>query len=468
MLDTKYIEALKTILDTGTVKSDRTGTGTISVFGLEIRHNLAEGFPLLTTKKVHFKSVIHELIWLLSGSTNISYLQKHNVKIWDAWSAKNFDYRDDTRKGIWIPTKKLPYTPYSGNFSTATDEEFHNEQPLKNQWKKMMQRCYDSSAHNYSNYGGKGISVCKEWHDCATFIQDVKEIPNWDLKLLDYNSYELDKDYYGSNTYSKDTCMWLHSSENTLYIGNPIKVEYRDNTYDFFHSFSELEKLTGLSSSTAHRWLKTGIPTTRKQGAKAFSNILNISYAHSEGAVFRKDTKLGEVGKLYPYQWRKSGGIDQIKDLIKGLKNDPNSRRHLVSAWSVAELNEMALAPCHYSFQCYVADGKLSMIVNQRSADMFLGVPFNIASYALLTHMLAQICELEVGELIWRGGDCHIYLNHIDQVNEQIGRHTRGEVYDLPNIELDKDIMDIDDFTYEDITLCNYQSGSSIKGDVSV
>lgn len=282
-LDTKYIETLKTILDSGTTKSDRTGTGTINVFGLEIRHNLAEGFPLLTTKKVHFKSVVHELIWFLTGSTNIQYLKDNNVKIWDGW---------------------------------ATED--------------------------------------------------------------------------------------------------------------------------------------------------------------------------GEIGDMYGAQWRgwdslEYGFIDQIDSLVSGLINNPNSRRHLVSAWNVAALPEethsphtnvllgqMALAPCHYSFQCYVADNKLSMIVNQRSADMFLGVPFNIASYALLTHMLAQICELEVGELIWRGGDCHIYLNHIDQVNKQIGRHTRGEIFDLPSIELDKDITDIDDFTYEDITLCNYQSGSSIKGDVSV
>lgn len=277
-LDTKYIEALKTILDTGIEKSDRTGTGTISVFGLEIRHNLAEGFPLLTTKKVHFKSVVHELIWFLSGSTNISYLQKHNVKIWDGWADEN-----------------------------------------------------------------------------------------------------------------------------------------------------------------------------------------------------------GEVGPMYGKQWRNFNGEDQIINLIDQLLVNPDSRRLLVSAWSPGDLpldhlspqdnvshDYMALAPCHYSFQCYVADGKLSMIVNQRSADMFLGVPFNIASYALLTHMLAQECELEVGELIWRGGDCHIYLNHIDQVNEQIRRHTKGEVYDLPSIELDKDIKDIDDFTYEDIKLCNYQSGSTIKGVVSV
>lgn len=277
-LDTKYIETLKTILDTGIEKSDRTGTGTINVFGLEIRHNLAEGFPLLTTKKVHFKSIVHELIWFLSGSTNISYLQEHNVKIWDGW----------------------------------VDES-------------------------------------------------------------------------------------------------------------------------------------------------------------------------GEVGPMYGKQWRNFNGEDQIINLIDQLLVNPDSRRLLVSAWSPGDLplenlspqdnvskGFMALAPCHYSFQCYVEDDKLSMIVNQRSADMFLGVPFNIASYALLTHMLAQICELEVGELIWRGGDCHIYLNHIDQVNEQIRRHTRDEVYDLPSIELNKDIMDIDDFTYEDITLRNYKSGSTIKGDVSV
>lgn len=278
MLDTKYIEALKTILDTGTTKADRTGTGTINVFGLEIRHNLAEGFPLLTTKKVHFKSVVHELIWLLSGSSNISYLQKHNVKIWDGWADEN-----------------------------------------------------------------------------------------------------------------------------------------------------------------------------------------------------------GEVGPMYGKQWRNFNGEDQIINLIDQLLVNPNSRRLLVSAWSPGDLplenlspqdnvskGFMALAPCHYSFQCYVADGKLSMIVNQRSADMFLGVPFNLASYALLTHMLAQECELEVGELIWRGGDCHIYLNHIEQVNEQIGRHSRGEVYPLPSIELNKDIKNIDDFIYEDITLCNYKSGSTIKGAVSV
>lgn len=277
-LDTKYIETLKTILDTGTAKSDRTGTGTISVFGLEIRHNLAEGFPLLTTKKVHFKSVVHELLWFLTGSTNIQYLKDSSVKIWDGWTDEN-----------------------------------------------------------------------------------------------------------------------------------------------------------------------------------------------------------GEVGPMYGKQWRNFNGEDQINNLIDQLLVNPDSRRLLVSAWSPGELplenitpqdnvskGFMALAPCHYSFQCYVANNKLSMIVNQRSADMFLGVPFNIASYALLTHMLAQICNLEVGELIWRGGDCHIYSNHIKQVNTQIDRHGRGEVFELPTINLNPDICDIDDFTYEDIELINYQSGSTIKGVVSV
>lgn len=284
-LDAKYIDLCTNILINGNKKSDRTGTGTLSLFGLEIRHDLAKGFPMLTTKKVHFKSVVHELLWFISGSTNISYLQKHNVKIWDSWCNKN-----------------------------------------------------------------------------------------------------------------------------------------------------------------------------------------------------------GEVGPMYGKQWRawvdpndRHNPIDQVTQLVDSLTYNPDSRRHLVTSWNVSDLpiedyspqdnihfGRMSLATCHFSFQCYVSNGKLSMIVNQRSADILLGVPFNIASYALLTHMLAQVCDLEVGELIWRGGDCHIYSNHIDQVNEQIDRFSRDEVYTLPTINLNKDITDIDDFTFEDIELVGYQSGAAIKGKVAV
>lgn len=280
-IDTKYIALCKEILTKGNVKSDRTGTGTISLFGAEIRHDLQESFPLLTTKSVHFKSVVGELLWILSGSTNIKFLQDHNIRIWNEWA---------------------------------------------------------------------------------------------------------DKD--------------------------------------------------------------------------------------------------GEIGKMYGYQWRKGHTIkgsfergkihadeffyDQIRSLVNGIKANPDSRRHLVSAWNVSQLDEMALAPCHYSFQCYVNDGKLSMIVNQRSADIFLGVPFNLASYALLTHLLAQVCNLEVGELIWRGGDVHIYQNHIEQIKTQIARYDNGEVFEAPTLVLNKDITDIDDFTFDDIRIENYKNAGKLTGEVAI
>lgn len=277
--DKAYIELCKHILENGNKKGDRTGTGTISDFGKQLVFDLSEGFPLLTTKKVHFKSVVGELLFFLSGGTNIKFLQDNDIKIWDAWA-----------------------------------------------------------------------------------------------------------------------------------------------------------------------------------------------------------TEKGEIGPMYGTQWRDWGGQhDQIESLVFGLTTNPNSRRHLVSAWNVANLpneyqspyinalnSKMALAPCHYSFQCYVNDGKLSMMVNQRSADIFLGVPFNIASYALFAHMLAQVCGLEVGKLIWSGGDCHIYLNHIEQVKKQIARFDNNEVYDLPQLMLNPAINDIDNFTFNDIKLNGYQSGTTIKGGVAV
>ncbi len=278
-IDTKYIALCKEILAKGNVKSDRTGTGTISLFGAEIRHDLQESFPLLTTKSVHFKSVVGELLWILSGSTNIKFLTDNNIRIWNEWA---------------------------------------------------------------------------------------------------------DKD--------------------------------------------------------------------------------------------------GEVGKMYGYQWRNNETIlysdkyqayvkrthDQIGNLVEQIKIKPDSRRLLVSAWNVGELSEMALAPCHYSFQCYVNDNKLSMIVNQRSADLFLGVPFNLASYALLTHMLAQVCDLEVGELIWRGGDVHIYQNHVEQIKTQIARYENGEVFDAPTLVLNRGITDIDDFTFDDITLLGYINAGKLTGEVAI
>lgn len=262
----QYHDLLQHILDHGSVKTDRTGTGTTSYFGYQMRFNLQEGFPLVTTKKVHMKSIIYELLWFLKGETNIKYLKDHNVSIWDEWA----------------------------------DEH-------------------------------------------------------------------------------------------------------------------------------------------------------------------------GELGPVYGKQWRSWEGkdgrvIDQITEAVRQIKNTPDSRRIIVSAWNVAELPEMALMPCHTLFQFYVADGRLSCQLYQRSADVFLGVPFNIASYALLTLMMAQVCGLQPGDFVHTFGDVHIYSNHMEQVKLQLGRTP----YPLPTMKLNPAVNNLFDFTFEDFTLENYQCHPAIKAPVAV
>lgn len=286
----QYIDLCNYILNNGVKKDDRTGTGTISVFGYQMRFNLGEGFPLLTTKKVHLKSIIHELLWFISGSTNIKYLVDNDVRIWNDW----------------------PYDLYkkSPDFQGETIEEF---------------------------------------------AAKIKE------------SDELAKKY-------------------------------------------------------------------------------------------------GNLGPVYGKQWRDFNGVDQLSNLIEQIKTNPNSRRLIISAWNPAEVDKMALPPCHSFMQFYVAEGKLSCQLYQRSADVFLGVPFNIASYALFTMMIAQVCGLEPGDFVHTLGDAHIYLNHLDQVNKQIKRSLRP----LPKMVINPNVKSIFDFKYEDFTLLNYNPHSGIKGKVAV
>lgn len=262
----QYLELLDHVLKNGTKKSDRTGTGTISVFGYQMRFNLKEGFPLMTTKKLHLKSILHELLWFISGDTNIRYLTDNGVKIWNEWA---------------------------------------------------------------------------------------------------------DKD--------------------------------------------------------------------------------------------------GNLGPVYGYQWRSwptadNRKIDQLSNVINSIKTTPDSRRHIINAWNVGEIEKMALPPCHILFQFYVADGKLSCQLYQRSCDIFIGVPFNIASYALLTLMVAQATSLKPGEFIHTLGDAHIYLNHIEQVKLQLTR----EPYKLPRMTINPDVTDITKFRYEDFALSDYVAHPHIKGDISV
>jgi thymidylate synthase len=262
----QYLELLDHVLKNGVEKKDRTGTGTISVFGYQMRFDLQEGFPVMTTKKLHLRSIIHELLWFLNGETNVSYLHANNVSIWDEWADEN-----------------------------------------------------------------------------------------------------------------------------------------------------------------------------------------------------------GDLGHIYGYQWRSwptpdGRAIDQISQVVNSIKENPDSRRHIVSAWNVGELDKMALPPCHVLFQFYVADGKLSCQLYQRSCDIFLGVPFNIASYALLTLMVARVTGLQPGEFIHTLGDAHIYLNHIDQVKLQLTR----QPFPLPKMIINPDRKDIFQFVFDDFSLANYQSHPHIKGEISI
>lgn len=291
----QYHQLMQRILEEGIKKEDRTGTGTISVFGHQMRFDLSKGFPVITTKKLHLKSIIYELLWFLKGETNIEYLAQNGVRIWDDW----------------------PFAKYK-------------------------------------------------------------------------------------------------KSE-----------EYRGETI------------------------------------KEFSEKI------ASDEVFAK--KWGDLGPVYGYQWRNwptpdGKHIDQISQLINSIKNNPDSRRLIVSAWNVGQIDQMALPPCHAFFQFYVATGKLSCQLYQRSADVFLGVPFNIVSYALFTMMIAQVCDLKPGDFVHTLGDAHLYSNHIEQANLQLSRDLKS----LPTMQINTEVKNIFDFKYEDFTLLNYDPHPHIKAEVAV
>lgn len=314
-MEKEYLDLARHILDNGTVRDDRTGTGTKSVFGHQMRFDLQKGFPLLTTKRVFFKLIKSELLWFLKGDTNIRFLLENNNHIWDEWAFEKY-------------VKSEAYTgPDMTNFGLRSQED----PEFKKEYDKQM----------------------------ALFREKVLE----------------------------------------------------DD------AFAE---------------------------------------------------QFGSLGNVYGAQWRawqkKDGGfIDQIQNVIESIKTNPQSRRHIVSAWNPEEVPTMALPPCHTLFQFYVDGNKLSCQLYQRSADVFLGVPFNIASYALLTHLIAQETGLEVGEFVHTLGDAHLYLNHMDQINEQLSREPRP----FPTIKLNKD-KSIFDFDMDDIEIIDYHPHKSIKAPIAV
>lgn len=364
----QYLDLLQDILDNGVESEDRTGTGTLSVFGRQMRFDLSKGFPLLTTKKLHFKSIAIELLWFLRGDTNTEWLKKNGVRIWDSWSEKEdvvvediLPFRDRVLLAERMGVKGIDF-----NLLKEDDSSISNLERLK-----------------------KNIPIVSRL-DALGIPRVRREVirPKGDLGPI----------------YGKQWRNWETIIATDPYIDLP---DYEIEQYE------------------------------------------------NAGFEFIDDTPIMGF-------WRKN--IDQIKEVIKSIKEDPYSRRHIVNAWNVGELGLMNLMPCHFTFQFYVRNGKLSCMYTMRSNDFFLGSPYNIASYALLTHMIAHVCGLEVGELIYSGGDVHLYTNHIEQAKLQLTREPKP----LPTLKFARDVKDIDDFKFEDFIIENYDAHPHIKGEVAV
>jgi thymidylate synthase len=529
----QYHDLLRHILAHGTRKTDRTGTGTLSVFGYQMRFDLAEGFPLLTTKKVHTKSIVHELLWFLQGDTNIRYLKENGVSIWDEWAdaegnlgpvygkqwrswhklveiepvwferpapqidtpfektiqvdaSEEFELLgqrfENPRFGAYVVVRsyRLPRSEGSTSSRVALDVQFEKtgyvargctrqavlagqvRDPyapdflgvactgqvsrfdpavvnlLRETWKGIIKRCYDPHHVGYAPYGGRGVFVDHRWLVFEYFVEDVQKLPNWWLKLDYPQDYSLDKDFYGTNKYSRETCLWLSKEEQNL---------NSSRTRPFIATDPQGNELYCLSIGSL----------VKKFGLKSvcISNCLNGRAKEHHGWKFRK-IKTDKLTRIRIF--------DQMKEVVSAIRHTPNSRRLIVNAWNVADLEGMKLPPCHMNVQFYVADGRLSCQLYQRSADVFLGVPFNIASYALLTMMVAQVTNLQPGEFVWTGGDTHLYLNHLEQVETQLSRTPRP----LPTMRLNPDVRDLFAFRYEDFTLENYDPWPAIKAPVAV
>jgi thymidylate synthase len=291
----------------------------------------------------------------------------------------------------------------------------------------MMGKCYDTSHIEYSLYGGVGIFVDQSWKCFSSFLRDIHDLPWFNRWKDEPGRISLSKDYYGADCFSKETCV-----------------------------FAPIEYTQMLSVLDGTKFVMTNKETGKKHECTA----------QQWKALHLKEDEWN-IEHVYPkegYAFRQQIVIDQLSNVVNTIRNNPDDRRIIVSAWNVGDLHQMGLPPCHYTFQFYVADKKLSCKLTQRSADMFLGVPFNIAQYAILTRMIAHITGLQAHEFIWCGGDVHLYNNHTEQAKEQIARTP----YESPILKFSRPLTNIDDFQFDDFVLDNYISHPTIKAKVSV
>ena len=468
----QYKDLMRDVLANGTKKEDRTGTGTISIFGHQSRYDLSEGFPLLTTKKMFTRGMIEELLWIIRGSTNEHELRDKDVNFWRQWARDNgelgaiYGYQLRRASSVYAVERLTAVkhgeligleplfvegsvrnmnarNTYGVGYMGAYDSLDPHYNMLVETWRSMIRRCYDETSKTWDGYGGAGIHVDESWHCFAQFQKDAKKLRNWEMKVEYHSEFSLDKDCLrASNVYRRDTAMWasdIMQNANRCNT-NPFTAISPEGNTEVFSSIGRMSREHNLNVSAIHRCLEGQLHT--HHGWSEFARI-----EAPEGLVIRYSE------------------VDQIKQLIATLKHNPDSRRHVISLWNPADIIFAELPPCHgVVIQFYISNGKLSCLMHQRSGDIFLGVPVNIASYSLLLMMMAQVTGLEAGEFIHTIGDAHIYSNHVEQCKLQLSRAERP----LPTMTLNPDIKDIFDFKYEDFTLSNYNPHPSIKGEVAV
>lgn len=461
----QYQQLVQRIFDEGHSGPDRTGTGTLSVFGHQMRFNLDDGFPLLTVKRVFPKGMVDELLWFLRGQTNVNDLPERVQHWWAPWAATGGAlgpiYGEQYRRSKWhFWTEPKLFDPPEveehedffcrvGDLGEFRRKPHHGvsekEQILKTTWRDMVKRCYDRNAHSYKSYGAKGVHIDPEWLRFENFYRDAQNLPGWNLKRTYPDDYTLDKDIRSaSNRYGPETCLWASRREQSLNTstGTPFWATSPQGEELLFPSLGDAASGHGLSVSAMHRCLNGALHT--HHGWSGFRYV----YPHASGKVLR---------------FRE---VDQLRQVIAEIKHNPSSRRLMINLWHTPAMEHALLPCCHGSvIQFYVRAGRVSCQVYQRSADVFLGVPVNIASYALLVHMVAKATDLSPGELVWVGGDCHLYLNHTAQANEVLGRKPLS----LPNLLLTYEATrPLEEVKPEEISIIGYAPHPAIPAPVAI
>lgn len=549
----QYLDLLQDILSNGTDKMDRTGTGTRAVFGRQIRFNMKDGFPAVTTKKLAWKGVVSELLFFLNGSSNIRRLaeiksdnksydqltEKEKFTIWNAnynkqgkelgysngylgkiygvqWRKQyeidfstceildNYKYDDtyeekvfqkrnivnndihcgeiyNSKNGKLIILEKVsPKDNYNGHtyylvqfegtnyccearydcikkglikdpynksifgigyFGEGNyyDTDSKTYKRLKNMWNHMLSRCYNKLDKNYKDYGEKRVTVCKRWHNFSNFCEDIETVYGFHKWIIN-DDYELDKDIFGANIYSPETCVLIPKKYNSR-LSNKNIFKYHNK---YYVGLKHLSEETGFSYSSLQKHLYEKFNTKYK-------DIEKITIPSGKHMAYK-----------FSY-------VDQLQKVIDTIKTNPTDRRLLVNAWNPIDLPYMALPPCHYCFQFYCNGDKLSLMWNQRSVDSCIGLPFNIASYALLLHMVAKMTNRIPDELIASLGDTHIYLNHIEPVKLQLTRTPHAlPTLEMPDIDWSLSLDEVlKQVKTSDFKLLNYVCDEAIKADMA-